>query len=66
VSRKPSDDTTFEIVPRLDSRCIRCKADREPEGETIVNDGATFIIRTDQPCGCGESRVKVGFAIEAG
>jgi hypothetical protein len=66
VSRKPPDDgVTFEIVPRLDSHCVGCKRERDPEGEAILNDGATFIIQTEQPCECGERRVWVGFAVEA-
>jgi hypothetical protein len=66
VPRKPSDDTSFEIVPRLDSHCVRCGRDREPEGEAILHEGTTFFIQTDTPCECGENRVKVGFRVEGG
>jgi hypothetical protein len=57
----------FELNFGLTSRCVRCNADRDPEGQRILSSdtesGSTYMVRAEKPCDCGEDRVKVEFSI---
>ena len=58
----PSKRTGIEIDFGIESRCIRCGAEREPEGRKVLQLDATFIVQAEQPCECGERRIKVSWS----
>ena len=49
----------FELSIDLESRCIACGTERDAEGTKIVSGESTWIVQAEEPCDCGETRIKV-------
>ena len=60
----------FEITLDLSSRCVKCGADRDPEGTRVLqsdrDSGSTYIVRAETACECGEDRVRIAFDLGDG
>lgn len=64
MPRPRESDTDFVVEFDLDVRCEGCGAEREPEGELVMQGERTTIAEAKTPCECGERRIRVTFALE--
>lgn len=64
----PHSGNVLDVSTSLDVTCVGCGTDRPlPEqGERIVSDGETglLVVRADEPCECGERRVRIKVRVE--
>jgi hypothetical protein len=55
--------TNFEVELELTVRCIGCDAEREAEGDLVMQGESTAIAKAQKPCECGEQRIRVAWSL---
>lgn len=59
-----SGDTGITLDFGIRSECVKCGAEREPEGRKVLSHGSAYVVESAEPCRCGERRIKVCWSID--
>lgn len=55
--------TNFEVELELNVRCVGCDAERETEGDFLMQGESTAIAKAKNPCECGDERIRVTWSL---
>lgn len=55
----------FSVAFAVQARCLRCHRDRDYRGSDLIASGQkTWVVKAEEPCPCGEQRLKLTFTVD--